>query len=116
MAGVGGKRAGAGRPKGSASKKTREIADAAAKAGITPLEVILEAMRELYSSGDKVAAAAIAKDAAPYVHPRLSSVELDATVRRDPIDLTDHDLAMIAANDRRNEKPTITLVPSAKKC
>jgi hypothetical protein len=37
-AGRGGKRPGSGRKKGSATKKTREIADRAAAEGITPLE------------------------------------------------------------------------------
>jgi hypothetical protein len=40
----GGKRPGAGRKKGSLTQKTREVAEKAASAGITPLEVMLEAM------------------------------------------------------------------------
>lgn len=71
----GGKRAGAGRKPGSATKRTREIADAAAAEGVTPLEVMLKAMREHYDSERWDEAAAVAKDAAPYMHPKLAAIE-----------------------------------------
>lgn len=76
----GGRRPGAGRPPGAASRKTRAIADRAAAEGITPLEVMLEAMRGLYEAGNKVEAAQIAKDAAPYMHPRLQQIEQKSEV------------------------------------
>ena len=47
------------------TKKTRAIANAAAAEGITPLEVMLEAMRALHEAGRLDEAAAVAKDAAP---------------------------------------------------
>jgi hypothetical protein len=78
MSGRGGRRLGAGRPPGSKNQRTVEIARAAVEAGITPLEVMLNAMRELWDEGtpeSKREAAAIAKDAAPYVHPRLSNID-----------------------------------------
>ena len=71
----GGYRANAGRKPGSATKRTREIADKAAAEGITPLEVMLEAMRRKVAANDYDGAAQHAKDAAPYMHPRLSNVE-----------------------------------------
>jgi hypothetical protein len=71
----GGARPGAGRKQGSATKKTREIADKAAASGITPLEVMLEAMNAFRVAGDLEKAASFAKDAAPYMHPRLAAVE-----------------------------------------
>jgi hypothetical protein len=73
--GRGGYRKGAGRKPGSATKKTREIADRAAASGITPLEVMLEAMMSLRASGEIEKAASVAKDAAPYVHPKLAAIE-----------------------------------------
>lgn len=93
--GRGGARKGAGRKAGSITTKTREIADRAMAEGITPLEVMLQSMRRCWddaesfqakvAGGDKdaalvvmgarQAACAIAKDAAPYVHPRLAAVE-----------------------------------------
>ncbi len=87
----GGPRKGAGRPAGAVTKKTREIADKAMESGITPLEVMLKTMRALVSKAEEqdpanpniemlVEASAVAKDAAPYLHPRLSSVEMNATV------------------------------------
>lgn len=81
--GRGGARKGAGRKKGSATKRTREIADNAAKDGITPLEFMLQVMRTEPSEkleGPQLISALMlrfeaAKAAAPYIHPKLSSVE-----------------------------------------
>jgi hypothetical protein len=92
----GGKREGAGRKPGSPTKRRREILDEAAKDGITPLEVQLRTMRALWDAANAgqtldfakaTAACAIAKDAAPYLHPRLSNVEAK-------IDLTGHEAAL----------------------
>ncbi len=69
----GGARPNAGRKPGSTTTKTREIADKAADEGITPLEFMLQIMRdELADRGERMD---MAKAAAPYIHPRLSSVE-----------------------------------------
>ena len=72
----GGKRTGAGRKPGAVTTKTREIAEIAIEEGITPLEVMLTAMRFYAGLANWSAAADIAKGAAPYLHPKLSSVEL----------------------------------------
>jgi hypothetical protein len=72
----GGKRNGSGRKKGAATKKTRAIADRQSASGkIMPLDVMMDAMRDLYDAGNRVAAAEVARHAAPYCHARLSSVE-----------------------------------------
>lgn len=71
----GGKRIGAGRPRGAATRKTKEIADRASAEGLTPLEVMLKAMRAHVEKDDLDAAASIAKDAAPYMHAKLASVQ-----------------------------------------
>lgn len=80
--GRGGRRPGAGRKKGSATKKTREIADRAAEEGLTPLEFMLQMMRRPTDHEDpkiqalrESMAFEAAKAAAPYVHPRLAAVE-----------------------------------------
>jgi hypothetical protein len=99
---VGGRRPGAGRKLGSKNKRSSRIAIAAARQGITPLEVMLEAMRKHHADGDLDAASAIAKDAAPYIHPRLNSVQVDATITRDAIDLTEAELLAIAATGSRD--------------
>jgi hypothetical protein len=47
----GGRRPGAGRPIGSKNQRSAEIARAAAESGITPIEVMLGTMRELWAKG-----------------------------------------------------------------
>ena len=74
----GGRRAGAGRKPGSATRKTREIADAAADTGITPLEYMLSLLRDKDLAGAERFEAA--KAAAPYMHPRLSSLDMNARI------------------------------------
>jgi hypothetical protein len=71
----GGARPGAGRKPGSVTQKTRTIAEAAMTSGITPLEVMLIDMRTKFAQGDVAGAADRARDCAPYMHPRLQSVE-----------------------------------------
>jgi hypothetical protein len=79
----GGARKGAGRKPGSATKKTREIADKAMAEGVSPLEFMLSLMRAEPPEGleprDMLAAQSMrfeaAKAAAPYIHPRLAAVE-----------------------------------------
>lgn len=85
----GGKREGSGRKEGTANVKTRDVADKLAKSGKkTPLEVMLEAMHFAMSQCEKTtdplgkklfyeAAHAHAKDAAPYIHPKLASAVVD---------------------------------------
>lgn len=81
--GRGGRRAGAGRKPGAATQKTREIAEQMLVHGITPLEFMLKLMRRRAVHKDpkvQIAREALAfeaaKAAAPYVHPRLSSMEV----------------------------------------
>jgi hypothetical protein len=69
----GGKRAGAGRKAGAATKRTREIANAVAE-GLTPLEYLTSVFRNEEVEQTKRIDAA--KAAAPYVHARLSAVEM----------------------------------------
>src|SRR5207302_8270258 len=83
----GGHRTGAGRKRGTVTAKTRrrqEVALRALEQGTTPLEVILEAMREAYRQQGAAAAVPYAKEAAPYVHPRLSAVDanIDGVIRQ----------------------------------
>ena len=80
----GGARPGAGRKRGSLTKKTTEIAQQATAAGVTPLEFMLKVMRNPRRTPDQRMDAA--KAAAPYIHPKLSAVQLDLK------DLSDDDL------------------------
>ncbi len=69
----GGKRPGAGRKAGVLNKRTQEIAAAATAEGVTPLEFLLNTMRD--ETRDYALRLTAARDAAPYVHPKLASVE-----------------------------------------
>lgn len=68
----GGARRGAGRPKGAATKKSREVADRLTINGETPLEFLLDVMRN--PGVHPHARLDAAKAAAPYMHPKLASV------------------------------------------
>ena len=71
----GGKRPGAGRKPGMMTATRKAILDRtnmALAAEQTPLEVILQIMRNAASDDDRLKAAIAA---APYVHPRLAAVE-----------------------------------------
>jgi hypothetical protein len=70
----GGARKGAGRKPGAATTKTREIANNASANGLTPLEYMLQVMRD--DSQEPRSRLAAAQSAAPYVHPKLSNIEL----------------------------------------
>lgn len=84
----GGARQGAGRKKGTVSQKTREKKELAARIaseGITPLEVMGEALRYFHRNAmggedvdqkELLMAVAIAEKMAPYVHPKLSAVQV----------------------------------------
>jgi hypothetical protein len=65
-----------GRPPGSLNQRSREIAAKAIESGITPLEIMVGAMREAWDSGDRDKAVQFAEKAAPYMHPRIQSMEL----------------------------------------
>lgn len=86
MSNRGGKREGAGRKKGSANVKSSEIAAKALEQGVSPLEIMLGAARELWTLAQAEpeaekriplmqAASAEAARAAPFVHPRLQTIE-----------------------------------------
>ena len=132
----GGKRVGAGRKRGSLTKRTREVAEKAAATGRSPLEIMLDNMwhfqkvaedaetviasmneEQVASLGEsheerfkallaKVKAAAglrqmaveCARDAAGYMHPKLSAVHHSGELSlKSARDVTDDELANIAA-------------------
>lgn len=69
----GGKREGAGRPSGAVTTRSREVAEQASKEGLTPLEFMLEVLRDENAKFESRCWAA--EKAAPYVHAKLASVE-----------------------------------------
>lgn len=74
----GGKRAGAGRPKGSVGIKTKirqEMVKAANDGELMPLQFMLQALRDESNPFDVRYKAAV--DAAPYLHPKLANTTLE---------------------------------------
>lgn len=91
----GGPRAGSGRPRGSVNKAIAERQARVAASGITPLDYMLGVMRdEAQELGVRLDAA---KSVAPYVHPRLASVDQ----RLSADDSFREFLSRIAANGQR---------------
>lgn len=73
----GGKREGAGRKPGVRNKRTSEQIAAIEASGMTPLEYMLQVMRNPQESASaRLNAAGMA---APYVHAKLSSVEMNGS-------------------------------------
>lgn len=105
MSSRGGKRVGAGRKPGTVSEATKRRKEVAAKAlseGVSPLDVMLTTMRTLWAQavdesgkvvniGKAMQANVVAKDAAPFLHPKLSTVdakmEADVTAKVSRIEL-----------------------------
>lgn len=81
--GRGGKRLGAGRKKGTPNKRTSALVEAVVASGITPLDYMLNVMRDpIPADAEPRVQAALhelrfeaAKAAAPYVHPKLAAIE-----------------------------------------
>jgi len=87
MPGYGGKRPGAGRPRGSRNRRTRETV-AAVEQGLTPLAYLTSVYRdESLETHIRIEAA---KAAAPYVHAKLSQIDVQASA--DLRQLTDQQL------------------------
>lgn len=100
----GGARPNAGRKPGSESAVTKErralvqrVEAGLAKKGMTPLEIFSRVMGGDLSVSEMQFEAA--KAAAPYLHPKLSAVTMNATVKRSVTDFTDDELEAIAGSD-----------------
>jgi len=86
----GGKRKGAGRPKGAVNRRTREFRQAVEKSGQAPLEYMLHVMR---TSKDQKRRDWAAAAAAPYVHPRLQSAMVK---QEEPLVIINQDVDLIS--------------------
>jgi hypothetical protein len=76
MAGIGGKRAGAGRKKGSPNKATAAREAEIRATGETPLDYMLRIMRDEAAPVER--RDDMAKAVASYVHPKLAAVDVNA--------------------------------------
>lgn len=70
----GGTRNGAGRKKGIPNKKTQELQEKVASEGITPLDFMLDIMRN--EDEDPFRRYQAARDSAPFIHPKLAAQAL----------------------------------------
>jgi hypothetical protein len=100
-----------GRKPGVANVKTRQLADKAATEGITPLEVLILDMRQKYEAGDLTAAADRARDCAPYMHPRLSSANVQVRRIESLREISDGELAALAGAARAEDADSSTGLP-----
>lgn len=74
----GGAREGAGRKAGSVNKRNAEVVAAALASGMTPLEYMLEVLRD--EDADAGRRSWAAEKAAPYLHPRPVALEPTLTI------------------------------------
>lgn len=110
----GGPRPGSGRPKGSQNRATALRQAEVAASGLTPLAYLLDVMR---NSEDDARRLDAAKAAAPYVHPKLSTVDTTITgPNGGPIQLQAHadELAALPADQRARVRAAIAGVLEGK--
>lgn len=106
----GGKRPGAGRKPGSKNKATLAREQAIAESGMTPLQYLLSIVQDVKQ--EQTARVDAAKAAAPYVHPRLASIEHSGEIgSKPPREMTDHELdseiaETLAIIEREKEEAT----------
>ena len=92
----GGKRPGAGRPKGAKTKLTEKALEKAGE-GLLPLDYMLKVLRnEEETPANRMDAA---KAAAPYVHARLNSVESTVTHKHDVAELDANEIDQLLARE-----------------
>jgi hypothetical protein len=87
-----------GRQKGTPNKATAAKAAEVAASGLTPLDWMLQVMRDDNAPMER--RDEMAKAAAPYVHPRLAAVAYSGSVRaRNVQDMTNDELMAIIRGD-----------------
>ena len=92
---AGGKREGAGRPKGGHNRRTLGAMHAGTN-GLSPLDYMLDVLRD--EGADRQMRMEAAKAAAPYVHARLTNVDMSVSNADKPVaELADEELQRIAA-------------------
>jgi hypothetical protein len=104
----GGARPGAGgkKPVSAATGFIRDLANRLVSSErITPLEVMLQAMYNAYDAEDWATAAGFAKDAAPYIHPKLQAIELTGKDGKDLATPAAPVIHLILNNSTQEKKP-----------
>lgn len=73
----GGKRAGAGRPVGSMSRRSEAVADKLHAQGKCPVDALVRLAEEAEADGDRLQAINAWKTILPFVYPKPKAVEID---------------------------------------
>ncbi|MCT2538759.1 hypothetical protein [Sedimentimonas flavescens] len=76
--GHGGKREGAGRPKGSRMRRSDALAEKIVAAGLCPVDALIRLAERAENEGDLGQAIGAWKSILPYIYPRPKSVEFAA--------------------------------------
>jgi hypothetical protein len=107
-----------GRTKGVPNKTTRARAEAAALAGITPLEHMLSVLRD--PNAQPARKDEMARAAAPYVHPRIAPVQSEparpAFAQEDLSCLTDQELEIMSQIHTKMARARLHRELSAVEC
>lgn len=92
-----------GRQRGSPNRRTQAQVEAVLATGISPLDYLLAVMRdETRLTKTRMDAA---RAAAPYVHPRLSAIQIDLdTLPRTAEEMSDAELWAIACREMTTEE------------
>ena len=106
----GGKRLGAGRKHGRQNLVSQNLRERILAEGISPLEYILKVMRD--PKQDKAVRLDAAKAAAPFIHPKLQSVEHTST--DGPGHPTQIEVIFVTAETRPREQPVLIHTPQAQ--
>ena len=72
-------------PKKTAKARREALMMIASQGGITPLQIMLEAMEEAYALGGAIAAFPFAVDAAPYCHAKYANMVISRGEDLEPI-------------------------------
>lgn len=102
---------GRGRPKGSANIRRQALVQKLVDEGVTPLHVMLNTMRDIWNEAlkieefiprveKKMMAVGVAEKAAPFIHPKLASIEKKVEHTFDPDTKTDDEILEIVARLR----------------
>ncbi len=76
----GGKRSGAGRPKGSRGRRSEVLAETLLSQGICPVEALIRLAEKAEAQGDLGQAMGAWKGILPYVYPKPKAVEIEPEV------------------------------------
>lgn len=101
----GGKRTGAGRKRGAVTKRSSAAANKLSKSGVLPLEILVTAMRTAWTSGETEQACALARDAAPYLHPRMAAKDTPVKLKGLTGTLSEKGEAVLSAMARGEISP-----------